>query len=148
MTVRFSNGIVGLQIPHIVGAGGLLLCLIGQAASAADVLVVTDSAHPVRAAPSARVIELDLPASIEAELSAGLPADPGQAAALMQQRLRDGGPALQRRLGSAYQGVADAWGLGLVKLPAVVVDHRYVVYGEPDVAQALARIDAYRKAQP
>ena len=56
----------------------------------------------------------------------------GRAAALVQQRLRDGGQALQRRIGSAYQGVADAWGLGLAKVPAVVVDRRYVVYGEPD----------------
>ena len=74
--------------------------------------VVTDSRHPVQSASGARVIELDLPERIEAELAAGLPADPGRAAALVQQRLRDGGQALQRRIGSAYQGVADAWGLG------------------------------------
>jgi integrating conjugative element protein (TIGR03757 family) len=95
---------------RIACAGGLLLCLLGQDASAADVLVVTDSRHPVQSASGARVIELDLPERIEAELAAGLPADPGRAAALVQQRLRDGGQALQRRIGSAYQGVADAWG--------------------------------------
>lgn len=66
----------------------------------------------------------------------------------MQQRLRDGSQALQRRIGSAYQGVADAWGLGLAKVPAVVVDRRYVVYGEPDVARAVARIESHRRAQP
>ncbi|MCL6641681.1 MAG: TIGR03757 family integrating conjugative element protein [Candidatus Rokubacteria bacterium] len=52
------------------------------------------------------------------------------------------------RIGSAYQGVADAWGLGLAKVPAVVVDRRYVVYGEPDVARAVARIESHRRAQP
>ena len=67
---------------------------------------------------------------------------------LVQQRLRDGSQALQRRIGSAYQGVADAWGLGLAKVPAVVVDRRYVVYGEPDVARAVARIESHRRAQP
>ena len=133
---------------RIACAGGLLLCLLGQDASAADVLVVTDSRHPVQSASGARVIELDLPERIEAELAAGLPADPGRAAALVQQRLRDGGQALQRRIGSAYQGVADAWGLGLAKVPAVVVDRRYVVYGEPDVARAVARIESHRRAQP
>ena len=66
----------------------------------------------------------------------------------MQQRLRDGGQALQRRIGNAYQSVADAWGLGIAKVPSVVVDRRYVVYGEPDVARALARIEAHRKTQP
>ena len=54
----------------------------------------------------------------------------------------------KRRIGHAYQGVADAWGLGITKIPAVVVDHRYVVYGEPDVARAVARINAYRSTQP
>lgn len=62
----------------------------------------------------------------------------------MRQRLYDGGEALQRRIGHAYQGVADAWGLGIAKIPAVVIDRRYVVYGEPDVPHAVARIDAYR----
>jgi hypothetical protein len=30
----------------------------------------------------------------------------------------------------------------------VVVDQRYVVYGEPDVAKAVARIDAHRRSRP
>jgi len=102
----------------------------------------------VQPAAGARVIELDLPERIESELSAGLPNDPRRAVALVQQRLRDGGQALQRRLASAYQGVTEAWGLGLAKVPAVVVDRRYVVYGESDVAHAVARIQAYRSTQP
>ena len=69
-------------------------------------------------------------------------------AALVRQRLYAGGEALQRRIGQAYQGVADAWGLGVARIPAVVVDRRYVVYGEPDVPRAIARIDAYRSTQP
>lgn len=127
---------------------GLCALLFGPLASAADIIVVTDSHHAVRAPSGARLIELDRPARIEAELAARLPADPDQAAALLRQRLRDGGPDLQRRIGHAYQGVTDAWGLGIAKLPAVVVDRRYVVYGEPDVARAVARIDAYRSTRP
>ena len=126
----------------------LCLALLAPVAVAADVLVVTDSRHPVQAPAGVRVIELDQPAHIEAELTARLPADPAQAEALVRQRLRDGGADLQRRIGRAYQGVADAWGLGIAKFPAVVVDRRYVVYGEPDVAHAVARIDAYRSARP
>ena len=116
--------------------------------AAADVLVVTDSHHPIKIMGGERVIELDLPGRIEAELSAGLPADPGQAEAIVQQRLREGKETLQRRIGRAYQDVTDAWGLGVVKIPAVVIDRRYVVYGEPDVARAVARIDAHRSARP
>jgi len=99
-------------------------------------------------APGIRLIELDSPARIQAELSAQLPSEPIQAAAIVQQRLKDGGAELQRRLSAAYQGVADAWSLGVVKIPAVVIDRRYVVYGDSDVNRALARIDAYRRTQP
>ena len=107
------------RLPTISIAPGLwaVLFMFTQTA-AADVLVVTDSRHPV------------------------------QAPALVRQRLHDGGEALQRRIGHAYQGVADAWGLGIAKIPAVVVDRRYVVYGEPDVSRAVARINAYRSTQP
>ena len=129
-------------------AAGLCAALLGPIAAAADVLVVTDSRHPVQAPAGVRIIELDQATRIEVELAAHLPADPQQAAALVRQRLQDGGEALQRRIGHAYQGVADAWGLGIAKIPAVVVDRRYVVYGEPDVPRAVARINAYRSAQP
>ncbi len=114
----------------------------------ADVLVVTDSHHPVQPIASAKVIELDLPARIEAELATDLPTDPAAAAALVKQRLREGGPALQRKITAAYQNIADAWSLGITKIPAVVVDRRYVVYGDTDVAQAVAYIDAYRRERP
>ena len=148
MTAPLCIDIPRLRATRIAWAGGLVLALCGQVASAADVLVVTDSRHPVQSAAGARVVELDLPERIEAELAAGLPNEPSRAAALVQQRLRDGGQALQRRIGSAYQGVADAWGLGIVKVPAVVADRRYVVYGDPDVTRALARIEAHRRTQP
>ncbi|HDP4074767.1 TPA: TIGR03757 family integrating conjugative element protein [Pseudomonas aeruginosa] len=130
-------------------AAGLwaVLFLFTQTA-AADVLVVTESRHPVQAPAGVQVIELDQATRIEVELAAHLPADPQQAAARVRQRLHDGGEALQRRIGHAYQGVADAWGLGIAKIPAVVVDRRYVVYGEPDVPRAVARINAYRSTQP
>ncbi|MBX5568896.1 TIGR03757 family integrating conjugative element protein [Pseudomonas aeruginosa] len=129
-------------------AAGLCVALLGPTAAAADVLVVTDGRHPVKAPAGVRVIELDQATRIELELAAHLPADPQQAAALVRQRLHDGGEALQRRIGQAYQGVADAWGLGIAKIPAVVVDRSYVVYGEPDVPRAVVRIDAYRSARP
>ena len=130
-------------------AAGLCAALLGPiAAAAADVLVVTDSRHPVQAPAGVRIIELDQATRIEVELAAHLPADTQQAAAVVRQRLHDGGEALQRRIGHAYQGVADTWGLGIAKIPAVVVDRRYVVYGEPDVSRAVARIDAYRSTQP
>src|SRR3989344_4580720 len=93
-----------------------LLAAFSPATFAADVVVVTDSRHPVKTTGG--------------------------------ERLNQGGNDLQRRIAFAYQGITDAWSLGVTSLPAVVVDRRYVVYGEPDVARAVARIAQYRKAQP
>ena len=55
MTAPFLKPIPRLRCTRIACAGGLLLCLLGQDASAADVLVVTDSRHPVQSASGARV---------------------------------------------------------------------------------------------
>jgi len=124
------------------------LAVFSPATFAADVVVVTDSRHPVKTMGGERLIELDEGPRIEAELSAQLPADPEQATAIVKRRLNNGGADLQRRIASAYQGVADAWSLGVTSIPAVVVDQRYVVYGEPDVARAVARIAQHRRPQP
>jgi integrating conjugative element protein (TIGR03757 family) len=124
----------------------VLLLAAFSLSAAADVRVVTDRGHPVKATDGARVVELDLPARIKAELSSGLPADPVHAEEIARQRVSD--RELQRRLRAAWQGVAEARSLNVLKIPAVVVDRRYVVYGEPDVSRALARIETYRSARP
>ena len=142
---RFASGWRTLVLAFALPAS---LAILGPAAFAADVLVVTDSHHPVKTMGGERLIELDAAPRIEAELSAELPADPKQATAIVKRRLNGGGADLQRRIASAYQGVTDAWSLGITSLPAVVVDRRYVVYGEPDVARAVARIEQHRRTQP
>lgn len=127
----------------------LFVAMFGTWASTAmgaDLWIVTDQQHPVRSPAHARVIELDAPTRIEAILSQGLPADPEQAAANVRERLRS--RAITEQFASAYQGVTDAWRIGITKIPAVVVDQRYVVYGDPEVAHAVARIQAYREAHP
>jgi integrating conjugative element protein (TIGR03757 family) len=128
----------------------LALCALAATTQilAADVRVFTDRHHPIEAPAGVRVVELDDAARIESALAADLPSDPAEAAAVVQQRLRDGGDALQHRLADAYQDVTDAWSLGVTKIPAVVVDRRYVVYGETNVSRALARIEAYRRTAP
>ncbi|WP_330208578.1 MULTISPECIES: TIGR03757 family integrating conjugative element protein [unclassified Pseudomonas] len=142
---RFASGwrIFGLAV-----ALPASLAAFSPATFATDVVVVTDSRHPVKAMGGERLIELDQAPRIEAELSADLPTDPERAAAIVRQRLNQGGTYLQRRIALAYQGVTDAWSLGITTIPAVVVDRRYVVYGEPDVARAVARIEQHRRTQP
>lgn len=125
--------------------GPLLGAIAMDAASAADVKVFTARAIPISAPAGATVVYLDDAGKIEARLSANLPANQDRAEAIARQRLQDGGEAFQRSLATAWQGVTDAWSLGITTLPAVVVDGRYVVYGEPEVAKAVARIEAYRR---
>lgn len=123
--------------------------LVSGTARAQEIWVVTDSRNPVAGkATITRLIELDSAQWIEAELGTQLPGDPQRAAALVQQRLKDGGQQLQQQLRTAHQGVADAWSMGITALPAVVVDQRYVIYGEPNLDKAVARIAQHRKDKP
>lgn len=141
--------LLSLWLRSLAIAVWLYAVLLAPNVFAADVIVVTDRRHPVRVEHQpVRVIELDAVQRIEAELAANLPQDPAHATIIVQQRLREGGTALQQRINEAYQDVVDAWSLGITTLPAVIVAQRYVVYGEPDVAKAAARINTYRRAQP
>lgn len=111
----------------------------------AQTWVITDQAHPITDPGPARIILLDQQQQLEAELSRALPTDPHQAATITQSRLNTpSGKRLQTDLAKAQQDLTDAWSLGINKIPAVVVDNRYVVYGEPDVEKALALINNAR----
>lgn len=114
---------------------------------AVNVRVFTDQRHPVDAPKGVPVIHLDATAKIEAELASELPADPQRAAAIVRQRLNEGRTDSQVHLASAYQGVIDAWKLGITHIPAVVVDGHYVVYGDTDVTRAMATIEEYKRVQ-
>ncbi|HCE5828625.1 TPA: TIGR03757 family integrating conjugative element protein [Pseudomonas aeruginosa] len=138
-----------IRFPSVVGSSlCVALALASQATSAAEVTVFTDRSVMLKSAGNANVVHLDAAQEIEVSLAADLPADPHRAQAIVQERLKQGGTRLQRDLASAWQGVADAWSLSIATVPAVVVDRRYVIYGEPNVARAVTRIEAYRRAQP
>lgn len=139
-----------IRLPSVVASSLCVALALAsqQAASAAEVTVFTDRSVALKSAENANVVRLDAGQEIESSLAADLPADPHRAQAIVQERLQQGSAQLQRDLASAWQGVADAWSLAIFTVPAVVVDRRYVIYGDPDVAQAVARIEAYRRAQP
>lgn len=124
------------------------ICVLSSSALASEVWIVTDRAHPlVRAPADARITLLDAPQQLTATLSAALPADPSRAAALATERLATDNHVAQAELAAAYQSVVDAWGLGITKLPAVIVDRHYVLYGDPNVERALHRIRQFRQVQ-
>ncbi|WP_434986913.1 TIGR03757 family integrating conjugative element protein [Vreelandella zhaodongensis] len=123
--------------------------MAGISSAAADegqsVEVFTTAGEPVVNVPDGvPVIELDAPARLDAELSQELPADIDEAHSEMQSRMQS--PEWRGKLqlyGDLYTGVARAWMLRVEKVPAVVVSSRYVIYGETDVAAAIARINDY-----
>ncbi|KAF0804398.1 TIGR03757 family integrating conjugative element protein [Alloalcanivorax xenomutans] len=109
--------------------------------------VFTVATEPMTSVPDdAVVVELDAPARLDGALSMDLPADPDAAAQAMQARMRsDDWQHVFKEYGRAYEAVARAWQIGIEKIPAVVVDGTYVVYGVHDVAQALQRIEQARE---
>lgn len=112
----------------------------------AETWAVTDSAHPLTAVPAGvRVIKLDDQQRIEAQLSQKLPPNPHQAALAARHLMSTpAGAALMQELAVAQQGAADAWSVGVKKVPAVVIDRQYVVYGQPDVKAAMQTITQAR----
>lgn len=116
-----------------------------SATAHAETWVITDQAHPVSVPTGVRIIRLDDQQRLEELLSQQLPNDQRQAEATIQRYLATpAGKRLQSDLVQAQQGITDAWSVGVEKIPAVVVDRHYVVYGEADVAKAIAQIDRAR----
>lgn len=134
-----------MLVPRFLRAASANLFLLCSPLLQASTLVATDADHPVTAPVHMQIILVDRPATLEASLSADLPPDPGEAQALLQQRIN---PQLAAQISQAHQDVANAWSLGVTKIPAVVVDQRFVIYGEPDVQKALDRIAEFRERQP
>ncbi|WP_183144095.1 TIGR03757 family integrating conjugative element protein, partial [Pseudomonas amygdali] len=111
--------------------GFLSLVIASQITLArAETWVITDRNHPVQASAHVRLILLDEQERLETKLSEGLPANQQQAIAIMQQRLKSSdAQRLQHDLALAQQNLVDAWSIGVTKVPAVVVDRAFVVYG-------------------
>ncbi|OSN24740.1 hypothetical protein BV339_00279 [Pseudomonas syringae pv. actinidiae] len=113
----------------------------------AETWIVTDRNHPVQAPARVRLILLDESERLEAKLSEGLPANQQQSIVIMQQRLKSSdAQSLQRDLALAQQDLVDAWSMGVTKVPAVVVDRKFVVYGETNATAAENRIAQWRAA--
>ena len=115
------------------------------AAGAGDVVAFTLSSMPLRTTGGATVHVLDARDGYAAAFGADLPADPERALAEARRRVATpAGRAALARIAEAAAGNALASRLGIEKLPAVVVDGRYVVYGVRDVARAVERVEAWR----
>ena len=122
-----------------------LVLVASPAAGAGDVVAFTLSSMSLRAMGGAAVHLLDARDGHAEAFGADLPDDPERALAEARRRLETpAGRATLARLAEAATGNVLAARLGIEKLPAVVVDGRYVVYGVRDVARAVERVAAWR----
>ena len=125
---------------------GLALALAASpAAGAGDMVAFTLSSMPLRTTGGATVHVLDARDAYAAAFGADLSGDPERALAEARRRVSSPeGRAALARIAEAAAGNVLAGRLGIEKLPAVVVDGRYVVYGVRDVARAVERVEAWR----
>ncbi|MDG6401903.1 TIGR03757 family integrating conjugative element protein [Pseudomonas quasicaspiana] len=140
----FDESLIVRNIRLIALATGLNITAFAYCVKA-EALIITTDRYPLLATKDIRTINLDLSAMLENDLSSALPANPSKAAAIATKRIT---PDLAAQLTQAHQNVTDAWSMGVTKVPAVVVDRKYVVYGETNIQRAVDRIDEYQRKAP
>lgn len=122
--------------------GTTLLAAAGTTAAQTEVFTV--AGQPATHVPDGvNVVEIDKPSRLDKQLSDGLPHDKAAAAKAVQKRLS----SYKTNYGDAYDGLLRAWRLGVKRVPAVVVDGQYVVYGQSDVKAAVAEIRNARDSE-
>jgi integrating conjugative element protein (TIGR03757 family) len=100
----------------------------------------TNSMFVSNAPPGALIYRVDDRQKLEADLTGnGLPADRTAAQRIVMQRVQQmGKQAFDARIRNAMAAVQQSVQLGIDRVPAVVFDGRYAVFGVTDVAHALA----------
>lgn len=99
---------------------------------------------PSKTSP-AQIIYLDEGELLVQQLGRSLPNDqPAAEKEVLKRMATREGEALVEKIGSAYDGVVQAWSRGITKLPAILIDDQYVVYGIYNVDDAL---EIYRSRQ-
>jgi len=126
----------------------MLIMIPGIANALQSVEVFTVAGKPVYGATKhAVVVEIDAAARLDADFSYGLSSDPQEAFSQIKEKISVHGPELYQRYKDSYIGLTRARVLGVLKVPAVVVDSKYVVYGVYDIEKALRIIASYNEGR-
>ncbi len=87
---------------------------------------------------SSESTNLDAGENIIGLLGKDLPYSLEKAEQEIARRMETGeGRELVKKIGTSYDGVVEAWSLGIEKLPAILINKQYVVYGVYSVDKAI-----------
>lgn len=117
----------------------VLATVVGMVQAADSVLVFTTTERPVTESQKikSQTYRLDDANNALRVLDRKLPGTFDAAYAELQKRMNAAsGRAALESLDKSYQGVVLAWELGVERLPAIVFDRQYVVYGVTSVDKA------------
>lgn len=116
----------------------------------AQTVIFTTARYPVENPEPGVVIQvLEDIHSLEQSLFPALSQHPEQAEQQAREQMKQPDWREQEaRLTRAYQSLLDAYALGVEKVPAVVLDERYVVYGTTDIRVAEKKRDTWQETQP
>lgn len=123
--------------------------LMASAAIAQTVVYTTPQYPVVSPQPGALVQILENVQALEQSLFPVLSDNPVVAEQQAKQRMQQPDwQAQEASLSRAYQALLDARMLNIAKVPAVVFDDKWVVYGTTDVALAQQTLEIWREQQP
>ncbi|HCL5064030.1 TPA: TIGR03757 family integrating conjugative element protein [Salmonella enterica] len=116
----------------------------------AQTVIYTTARYPVENPEPGVVIQvLEDIHSLEQSLFPALSQHPERAEQQAREQMKQSDWREQEaRLTRAYQSLLDAYALGVEKIPAVVLDERYVVYGTTDIRVAEKKRDTWQETQP
>lgn len=130
----------------------LLLCFFSLlvlpfSVSAGVVLYTTSDNPPTNTGGEAEIVYLDASETLTDAwfTGQGIELSAQNAPQVAQALQSPEWQAQEAQLQQAYQGVIRAWQLGVERIPAVVVDDKWVVYGATDIDRARSEVELYRQ---
>lgn len=125
----------------------LLLVTLPFMASAGTVLYTTHEFAPQNADDTVEVVYLDAADRFQDDwfLQQGVELSEAKAPQIIALLQSPEWQAGEQELTRAYQGIIRAWQLGVERVPAVVEDDRWVVYGLTDLSRAHSEIRQFQQ---
>ena len=105
-------------------------------ATPAHIEVFTLSSLPITRAGTSEIHIVDALQALKKELGRALPPTSDQAQRIVLGRMQQGGKTLNERTRRAAIALTRAAQLGIDRVPAIVFDHQWVVYGILDLQEA------------